>query len=69
MPSQYITFRWEIDHRAANVPYFSGRGGITPPGGNTGAPGSIVTLPSGATWFPDLRRAENRLNLAMLVKF
>ena len=24
MPSQYITFRWEYDHRAANVPYFSG---------------------------------------------
>jgi hypothetical protein len=22
MPSQYITFRWEFDHRAANVPYF-----------------------------------------------
>jgi Putative beta-barrel porin-2, OmpL-like. bbp2 len=69
MPSQYITFRWEYDHRAANVPYFSGRGGITPPGGNTGPDGSLVTLPSGATWFPDLRRSENRLNLAILVKF
>lgn len=22
MPSQYITFRWEYNHRAANVPYF-----------------------------------------------
>src|ERR1700739_368275 len=30
MPKQYITFRWEFDHRAANVPYFSGPGGITP---------------------------------------
>jgi hypothetical protein len=30
MPSQYITFRWEFDHRAANVPYFSGPGGVTP---------------------------------------
>ena len=64
MPSQYITFRWEFDHRAANVPYFSGRGGITPPGGNTGAPGSVVP---GFT--PDLVRDENRLNLAILVKF
>jgi hypothetical protein len=64
MPSQYITFRWEFDHRAANVPYFSGRGGITPPGGNTGPPGSVV---SGFT--PDLVRDENRLNLAILVKF
>ena len=69
MPSQYITFRWEYDHRAANVPYFTGRGGITPPGGNTGPDGSLVTLPSGATWYPDLRRDENRLNLAILVKF
>jgi len=69
MPSQYITFRWEYDHRKANVPYFTGRGGITPPGGNTGAPGSIVILPNGSTWYPDLRRDENRLDLAILVKF
>jgi hypothetical protein len=64
MPSQYITFRWEFDHRAANVPYFSGKGGITPPGGNTGAPGSVVP---GFT--PDLVKDENRLDLAILVKF
>ncbi|MGC2325586.1 MAG: outer membrane beta-barrel protein [Candidatus Sulfotelmatobacter sp.] len=32
MPSQYITFRWEYDYRHASVPYWSGRGGITPPG-------------------------------------
>jgi hypothetical protein len=32
MPSQYITFRWEYDYRHANVPYWSGRGGVTPPG-------------------------------------
>jgi hypothetical protein len=64
MPSQYITFRWEFDHRAANVPYFSGSGGITPPGGNTGAPGS--TVPG---WSPDLVKDENRFDLAILVKF
>ncbi len=64
MPSQYITFRWEFDHRAANVPYFSGPGGITPPGGNTGAPGS--TVPG---WSPDLVKDENRFDLAILVKF
>jgi hypothetical protein len=64
MPSQYITFRWEFDHRAANVPYFSGKGGITPAGGNTGAPGSLVP---GFT--PDLVKDENRLDLAILVKF
>jgi hypothetical protein len=68
MPSQYITFRWEFDHRASNVPYFSGRGGITPPGGNTGAPGSQVYV-NGVLWTPDLVRDENRLDLALLVKF
>lgn len=64
MPSQYITFRWEYNHRHANVPYFSGHGGITPVGGNTGNPAVLVP---GFT--PDLRETENRLNLAILVKF
>jgi len=64
MPSQYLTFRWEFDHRAANVPYFSGKGGITPSGGNTGAPGSLVP---GFT--PDLVKDENRFDLSILVKF
>lgn len=64
MPSQYITFRWEYNHRTANVPYFSGSGGVTPVGGNQGAPGSVV---SGFT--PDLRKNENRMNFALLVKF
>jgi len=64
MPSQYVTFRWEFNHRAANVPYFTGPGGITPAGGNSGPPGSLV---NGFT--PDLRKIENRINLALLVKF
>lgn len=65
MPSQYITFRWEYNHRATNVPYWSGSGGVTPPGGNTfGCPGCNVP-----GWNPDLRKRENRLNMAILVKF
>jgi hypothetical protein len=64
MPSQFITFRAEANHRAASVPYFAGPGGVTPPGGNTGAPGSIV-----AGFVPDLRKTENRLTFALLVKF
>jgi hypothetical protein len=64
MPSQYITWRWEYNYRAANVPYFSGPGGVTPPGGNQGAPGSFVP-----GWAPDLRKNETRLNMAILVKF
>jgi hypothetical protein len=80
MPSQYITFRWEFNHRAANVPYWSGPRGITPPAGNTfGAPGALVCLdgsvapPGGCgsvgLWQPDLKKIENRINLAILVKF
>jgi hypothetical protein len=77
MPSQYITFRWEYNHRAANVPYFSGPGGVTPPGGNTSTPGGLVCLSGFTTcdgsptntWLPDLRRTENRATMAILVKF
>jgi len=64
MPSQYVTFRMEYNHRAANVPYFAGSGGVTPPGGNTGAPGSFVT-----GWSPDLVKSENRMTGALLVMF
>jgi hypothetical protein len=55
MPKQYITFRWEYDYRHASVPYWTGRGGITPPGGNTGFPQDFVCLngvSSGATTLP-----------------
>jgi hypothetical protein len=80
MPSQYITFRWEFDHRAANVPYWTGPNGITPPLGNTfGSPGALVCSDrsvASATgcgalglWQPDLKKIENRINLAILVKF
>jgi len=58
MPKQYITFRSEFGYRHANVPYWSGAGGITPPGGNTGSlsvfggnngPGQVVP---GTTFVP-----------------
>lgn len=49
MPKQYITFRSEFGYRHANVPYFTGAGGITPPGGNNGAPVSVV---AGTTFVP-----------------
>ncbi len=63
MPDQFATFRMELDHRAATVPYFSGAGGVTPVGGNQGAPGSTV-----AGFQPDLRKSETRLNVAVLIK-
>ncbi len=61
-PQDAITVRVEYNHRAANVPYFSGPGGVTPPGGDQGAPGSLVS-----GWTPDLVKAEDRITFAMLV--
>jgi hypothetical protein len=69
MPNQWITFRAEFNHRASNVRYFAGPGGVTPPGGNQGAPGSLAYNPDGSLWSPDLVKAENRINTAILVKF
>ncbi|HEY4132804.1 MAG TPA: outer membrane beta-barrel protein, partial [Gemmatimonadaceae bacterium] len=63
MPDQFTTFRFELNHREANVPYFAGPGGVTPIGGNNGAP--TVIIPD---FKPDLRKNETRLNLALLVK-
>jgi len=48
MPKQYITFRAEYDYRHANVPYWTGQGGLTPPGGNNGFP-QFFTCSNGAT--------------------
>jgi hypothetical protein len=94
MPSQYITFRWEYDYRHASVPYWSGSGGVTPPGSggvpytNNGYPqffacndgnSSMQETLSGAqtacgaqgssVWFPDLRRDEQFIDMAIMVKF
>jgi len=42
MPKQYITWWLETGYRHSDVPYWSGRGGITPPGGNNGSPADYV---------------------------
>ncbi|HEY1554691.1 MAG TPA: outer membrane beta-barrel protein [Kofleriaceae bacterium] len=63
MPSQFCTLRAEFVYRHASVPYFSGAGGVTPPGGNAGMPGSLVT-----GWSPDLVHDEPRVTLALMVK-
>ena len=48
MPKQYITWWAESGYRHSDVPYWTGRGGITPPGGNNGSPANYVCS-SGAT--------------------
>lgn len=63
MPIEFFTVRAEYNHRAASVPYFSGHGGVTPPGGNQGKPGSEVP-----GWAPDLVPTEDRLTVSLMVK-
>jgi hypothetical protein len=55
MPKQWITFRFEGDYRHANVPYWSGAGGVTPPaflgsstGTNNGYPNQYVCMDGSA---------------------
>ncbi len=78
MPTQFVTWRAEFTERGTNVPYFSGAGGMTPPGGNNGSPTSLVcndgTLlgsngckGDGGIWSPDLRKQERRWTFALLV--
>ena len=53
MPSQFITFRLESGYRYSDTPYWSGRRGITPPGGNNGSPTQYACAagnPSGETY-------------------
>ena len=49
MPRQYITFRTEYGYRHANVPYFTGRGGLTP-GDNTLT--SVIPNPNAGAIIP-----------------
>jgi Putative beta-barrel porin-2, OmpL-like. bbp2 len=57
MPSQFITFRLEEGYRYSDTPYWTGRGGITPPGGNNGSPAQYACsngMPSGYGYGTDL---------------
>jgi Putative beta-barrel porin-2, OmpL-like. bbp2 len=94
MPKQWITFRWEYDYRHSSVPYWTGRGGITPPGSggvpytnngfpqfyacNNGNTSGALTLGAAqlacggqgsSVWFPDLRRDQSLIDVAIMVKF
>jgi len=48
MPKEYITWWAEAGYRHSDVPYFAGRGGVTPPGGNNGFPQNFTCM-TGAT--------------------
>ena len=77
MPKDWITWWTEGTFRHSSAPYWSGSGGVTPPGGNNGSPGSCVGGGSSAStgqcdlgdWFPDLRTREVVYGAGVLVKF
>ncbi len=62
MPDDLITYRLEFNHREANTPYFAGPKGITSDNGNNNS------APS-AGWGPDLVKSNDRINLAMMLRF
>jgi hypothetical protein len=48
MPKEYLTWWAEAGYRHSDIPYFAGRGGVTPPGGDNGLP-QYYTCMTGAT--------------------
>ena len=50
MPSEFITFRFETGYRYSTTPYWSGREGITPPGGNVGPQAINGSVGTGASY-------------------
>ncbi len=50
MPSQFVTFRFETGYRYSSVPYWTGRGGITPPGGNVAPIANNGVVGTGASY-------------------
>jgi hypothetical protein len=80
MPKDWITWWTEATFRHSDVPYWTGSGGVTPPAGNNGAPGSLVCnnnssigadgcANEGGVWFPDLRTRELIWGAGVMVKF
>jgi hypothetical protein len=58
MPRQYVTWWTETGYRHSDVPYWTGRGGITPPGGNNGAPQYYVCNTGASAGTNDLTAAQ-----------
>ena len=77
MPKDWITWWTEATFRHSNVPYWAGQGGVTPPGGNNGSPGSCVggsadpksNNCTADEWSPDLRTREVIIGGGVMVKF
>ena len=62
MPDEQITYDLEFNHRQADANYFAGHGGVTSPDG-------YITTPVPPGWRPDLAKVDNRVILALLLRF
>jgi hypothetical protein len=74
MPNDWITWWTEATFRHSDVPYWSGGGGITPPGTQDGVqfgtqPGGPALNTDGSMWYPDLRTREVIWAAGLMVKF
>jgi hypothetical protein len=73
MPTELTTWRVELVHRQADVPYFNGRGGVTGPdgykSGGLASPDGLITTSVPPGWKPDLVPAENRIILAVIFRY
>ena len=74
MPNDWITWWTEATYRHSDVPYWSGAGGITPPGTQNGIqfgtqPGATANNTNGTVWYPDLRSREVIWGAGLMVKF
>jgi len=57
MPREWITWWAEMGYRHSSVPYFSGSGGVTPPGGNNGSPQNLVCQSGASAGTNDAQQA------------
>ena len=58
MPKPWITWWTELGYRHSDIPYFAGRGGVTPPGGNNGSPASYACTSGAAAGTSTLKAAQ-----------
>ena len=72
MPSEQITFRFELVHREAAENYFAGHGGVTGPDGykcgGLNSADSTISSCAPAGWVPDLVKSESRFIAALIFR-
>jgi hypothetical protein len=72
MPTENLTWRFEVVHREASVPYFNGPGGVTGPDGYKSGglynPDGLITTAIPPGWTPDLAKQETRVLFALLFR-